>query len=94
MKNEFILPINDRSLLTSSNYFFNNSMEATRGCINSRDFCTIRTTSPVQAVRNIDNIREELEHLRKYILFLDPNHISYPVYNSILWKKLKRLNKK
>lgn len=90
------LPIARRDLLKKEAYITTNSMQATRGCINSCDFCVIPVAwgqrmyfRPVE-----DVVREAAMLPGKGLLFVDPSPIENVEYAKKLFRALIPLNKK
>lgn len=90
------LPIARRDLLKKKAYITTNSMQATRGCINSCDFCVIPVAwgqrmyfRPVE-----DVVREAAMLPGKGLLFVDPSPIENVEYAKSLFRALIPLKKK
>lgn len=68
------LPIPDRKLLKNSSYITVNTMQATRGCYNLCEFCSVAAFNQYKIrTRPVAKVIEEIKGLGKYILFMDDN---------------------
>lgn len=68
------LPKLDRNLLKSRAYITLNAMQATRGCYNRCEFCSVAAFNRYQIrTRPVGDIIDEMKTLGKYILFMDDN---------------------
>lgn len=85
------VPFIDRRLQLDKNYYFNNTMEITKGCPNSCGFCTISSLNCEGTFsRDTDSVMAEIETMGKHVLFLDSNHTEFGEYNIKLWQELKK----
>lgn len=68
------LPIPDRKLLKKGSYITNNTMQATRGCYNLCEFCSVAAFNNYKVrTRPVDMVLQEMKGLGRYILFMDDN---------------------
>ncbi|MCD4675453.1 MAG: radical SAM protein [Desulfobacula sp.] len=68
------LPIPNRKLLKKGSYITVNTMQATRGCYNLCEFCSVAAFNRFKLrTRPVANVVEELKGLGKYIIFMDDN---------------------
>ena len=68
------LPIPDRSLLKNGPYITLNAMQATRGCHNMCEFCSVSAFNRyVHRKRPVDQVVKEIKQLGKFVLFMDDN---------------------
>lgn len=92
MKN---LPIPRRDLYNSKGYFTINTVQATRGCINSCDFCVVPVAwGRRMYFRPIEDVIAELESIKgKDVLFVDVSPIEDKKYAKELYKAMIPLKK-
>lgn len=68
------LPIPDRNLLKKGSYITSNTMQATRGCYNLCEFCSVAAFNRYKIrTRPVDQVLQEIKGLGRYILFMDDN---------------------
>lgn len=68
------LSIPDRKLIKNSSYITSNTMQATRGCYNLCEFCSVAAFNRYEIrTRPVENVIDEIKGLAKYILFMDDN---------------------
>ena len=64
----------DRDLIRSGSYITRNAVQATRGCYHHCEFCSIAAFNQYKIrTRPVGHVIEELQHLDRYILFMDDN---------------------
>lgn len=70
------LPIVNRNLLDNNSYVTLNAMQATRGCYNRCEFCSVAAFNRYKIrTRPVEQVIDELKSLGKYVLFMDDNII-------------------
>lgn len=68
------LPVPNRNLLKNGSYITVNTMQATRGCYNLCEFCSVAAFNRYKIrTRPVSSVIEELKGLGKYVLFMDDN---------------------
>ncbi len=68
------LPIPDRNLIKGGSYITVNAMQATRGCFNKCEFCSVAAFNRYKIrTRPVGKVIEEMKQLGKYVLFMDDN---------------------
>ena len=89
------MPFARRDLLRSSLYLTMNSMQATRGCTNTCEFCVIPGAwGTTQLFRPIDDVVRELATLKgRYVTFLDPSPMENVDYAKALFRAMIPLGK-
>jgi radical SAM superfamily enzyme YgiQ (UPF0313 family) len=88
------LPIPDRSLIKGSSYITVNTMQATRGCVNVCDFCSVAAFNRYKIrTRPVEMVIDEMKQLGKYVLFMDDNITLNKTYAKELFKAMIPLKK-
>ncbi len=89
-----LLPIPDRRLIKGSSYITVNTMQATRGCFNKCEFCSVAAFNRYKIrTRPIGNVIDEMNELGKYILFMDDNITLNKAYAKELFKAMIPIKK-
>ncbi|MBC8392300.1 MAG: B12-binding domain-containing radical SAM protein [Deltaproteobacteria bacterium] len=93
------IPFSRRDLLNPEGYSILNTVQATRGCPFSCQFCTTRTVYSKFSTLPVGNVVKEIEQVdgnpfqRRVILFWDDNLIGNPVWAKKLFQEMIPLKK-
>ena len=88
------LPVPDRNLIKHNSYISVNAMQATRGCHNLCEFCSVAAFNRYQIrTRPVGKVIDEMKQLGKYILFMDDNITLNKSYAKELFKAMIPLKK-
>ena len=93
------IPFSRRDLLNPEGYSILNTVQATRGCPFSCQFCTTRTVYSKFTTLPVGNVVKEIEQVdgnpfqRRVILFWDDNLIGNPVWAKKLFQEMMPLKK-
>lgn len=89
-----LLSIPDRNLIKRSSYITVNTMQATRGCFNKCEFCSVAAFNRYKIrTRPVGKVIDEMNELGKYILFMDDNITLDKTYAKELFKAMIPLKK-
>ncbi len=90
------LKLPPRTLLEGKNYGTIQSVQATRGCTNSCDFCSVAAFHfRTQRFRPVEEVRDEIASLpEKFFIFVDDNLTGDMEYAEHLFRQLAPLKKK
>lgn len=89
-----LLPIPDRNLIKRNSYITVNTMQATRGCFNRCEFCSVAAFNRYKIrTRPVGKVIDEMNELGKYILFMDDNIALDKNYAKELFKAMIPLKK-
>ena len=85
----------DRKLIKNGAYITLNAMQATRGCYNQCEFCSVAAFNQYKfRFRPVFRVIEEMRQLGNYILFMDDNITLNRAYALELFEAMKPLKKK
>lgn len=89
------LPVPRRDLLSMGNYLTRNTVQTSRGCPNTCEFCSVTSFyGGVYRHRPVPEVVEEIRNLSgKLIIFIDDNIVSDRPYAMSLFDELKHLNR-
>jgi len=89
------LPKLNRQLLKNGAYITLNALQATRGCRNHCDFCSVAPFNRHKLrTRPVEDVIAELNTLGKYVLFMDDNLTQDRAYAEALFTAMLPLKKK
>lgn len=84
-----LLPVPDRKLLKGNSYITVNAMQATRGCFNRCEFCSVAAFNRYKVrTRPVGKVIDEMRGLGKYVLYMDDNITLDKVYAKELFKAM------
>lgn len=68
------LPKINRNLIKKGSYITANTLQATRGCFNHCEFCSVAAFNRYKIrTRPVDHVIDEMKELGRYVLFMDDN---------------------